>query len=102
MVPIRANFVDNAVDMILIRLAQLGTHITLKNEFMRGTCFEVGDKFGLILFGAVVGRFEIDTLNLLAMVHTHHLFDRIGQKVFLDGDIPPDKFKCHGGGQCPY
>ena len=97
-----AYLMDDLVDMVLIGLTEFGGHITIKNNFIFSTVPEVGDELGLILLDAIVGRFDVGTGDLFAMVHGHHLFRRIGQQLFVDGYIPADESKRYSRHIRPY
>ena len=95
MLAVVREFMDDLVDMVFIRLAEFGTHIAVKHDPIRGAFAQIGDKFGLILFRAVVGCFEIGAGDIFAMVHTHHLFGSIREKIFLEGYFAADEFERH-------
>lgn len=95
MLAVVRELMDDLVDMIFIGLAEFGAHIAIKHDPIRGAFAQICDKFGLILFGAVVGCFEIGAGDIFAMVHTHHLFGSTREKIFLEGYLTPDEFECH-------
>lgn len=88
-------FMDDLVDMVFIRLTKLCAHITVKDNPVRGAFTQIGDKFGLILFRAVMGRFDIGARDLFAMIHAHHLFSGTREEIFLEGHFSTDEFECH-------
>jgi len=97
-----AYLMDDLVDMVLIGLTKFGGHITIENNFIFSAGQEVGDELGLILLDAIVGRFDVGTGDLFAVVHGHHLLSRIGQQLFVDGYIPANESKGYSRHICPY
>lgn len=86
-------FMDDLVNVILIRLTQFGRHITVEYDSIRGTFTQISEKFGLVLFGTVMGCFEVGTCDIFAMVHTHHLFGSTRKQLFLDRHFTADEFE---------
>lgn len=95
MFAIVGEFMDDLVDMVFIRPTKLRAHITVKDNPVRGAFTQIGDKFGLILFRAVVSRFDIGAGDLFTMIHAHHLFGSIGEEIFLESHFTADEFECH-------
>lgn len=92
-----ADLVDDLMDVVFVRPAEFGAHIAIEYDSFRGAVIQVGEEFGLVLFRAVIGGFEIGTGDVFAMIHGHHLFGGVGEEIFHDRDIASDKFESDSG-----